>query len=100
MQINVPLTNWKTTLAGLISGGFVLVPQIATVITSNTTGNKVNWTNVGLGIGLIIFGAIAKDHNVTGGSVPQNGGTISAGVVTPEAQVALNATKSSVVNKP
>lgn len=47
--------NWKTTLAGLLSGGL------------NLFANGMGWKQILLTVGLGALGAVAKDHNVTGG---------------------------------
>lgn len=59
------LTNWKTTLAGLIAlviqVGPVLWPTVITPATANTI------TAVAVSLGIIA----AKDSNVTGGTTKQ-----------------------------
>ena len=53
------MKNWKTTVAGLSFGVLNLVLSGATV------------KNAVLSVGLAAIGALAKDHNVTGGTVKQ-----------------------------
>lgn len=51
--------NWKTTFAGFGAGALNLFAQ------------GVNWKTVLFSTGLAVFGALAKDNNVTGGTVQQ-----------------------------
>lgn len=53
-------SNWKTTLFGLGAGAL------------NMFANGVGWKQVLLSIGLAAMGAVAKDHNVTGGTTAQS----------------------------
>lgn len=53
------MKNWKTTLAGLAAAGLNLFAQ------------GTNWKNVLVSVGLAALGTLAKDSNVTGGSVQQ-----------------------------
>ena len=53
------MKNWKTTLAGL---GAAFLQLLAGGMTAK---------NAGVAIGLAAIGALAKDHNVTGGQVQQ-----------------------------
>lgn len=53
------MRNWKTTLAGVL--GAVL----------NLVANGTNWKAASVSVGLAAIGALAKDHNVTGGTVQQ-----------------------------
>lgn len=60
------MKNWKTTLVGLITGS---IPAIDALITAYNLGYFTEKTGYQLilGIGIILFGVFAKDHNVTGG---------------------------------
>lgn len=51
--------NWKTTLAGMGAGALNLV------------ANGVNLKQIGFSLLLAAIGAVAKDLNVTGGTVQQ-----------------------------
>lgn len=61
------MKNWKTTLIGLgvaignavLSGGFVK-PE-----------GGVDWKSILVSVGFLGLGAVAKDSNVTGGTVAQ-----------------------------
>ncbi len=53
------MKNWKTTLFGLGAGAL------------NMLANGTNWKQVLFSLGLAGFGLLAKDHDVTGGSVAQ-----------------------------
>src|SRR5262245_37497121 len=48
--------NWKTTLIGIAAG------------VLNLVANGATWKNAALSVLLGLFGASAKDHDVTGGS--------------------------------
>lgn len=63
------MKNWKTTLVGLVTGA---IPAIDALITAYNSGYFTEKTGYQLliGIGLILFGVFAKDHNVTGGTQP------------------------------
>ncbi|HIJ95796.1 MAG TPA: hypothetical protein HPP94_08695 [Desulfuromonadales bacterium] len=56
------MKNWKTSLAGALGG----LPQIITGIVNN------DWAAAGSGITLLLVGLLAKDHDVTGGTVVQS----------------------------
>jgi len=56
--------NWKTTLAGLLTG----LPNILTILG---IGIPVPVVQVLTGLGALLLGIFAKDFNVTGGSVKQ-----------------------------
>jgi len=60
------MKNWKTTLAGLASG-------VAYVVTG-----QPDWKHILVAVFMALTGIAAKDFNVTGGTVPQAGGTIPA----------------------
>ncbi|APZ82913.1 hypothetical protein [Flavobacterium phage FL-1] len=64
------MKNWKTTLIGLITG---LIPAIDALITAYNSGYFTGKTGgqLILGIGIILFGALAKDYNVSS-SKPRN----------------------------
>ncbi len=53
------MKNWKTTLFGFGAGAL------------NMFANGTNWKQVLLSVGLAFLGTMAKDHNVTGGTVQQ-----------------------------
>jgi hypothetical protein len=58
------MKNWKTTVAGFITAVGVALSQSDDEILQ-LIGKAL------MVIGPIIFGVVAKDSNVTGGSVPQ-----------------------------
>lgn len=61
------MKNWKTTLSGVLAAvGLVLthIPETSAI------------GNVLTALGTLFVGLTAKDSNVTGGTTPQNGGTI------------------------
>lgn len=63
------MKNWKTSLVGVIGGLIVMLPTIIKAAT--TPDGKVNWAQVATGAALAMVGMLAKDHNVTGGTVEQ-----------------------------
>ena len=60
--------NWKTLLAGLITG---IPPLLDALLTAYHAGyfTDKSGTQLAMGVGLILLGVLAKDHNVTGGTV-------------------------------
>src|SRR5215469_15982578 len=59
--------NWKTTLAGVL--GFVVAAG-STLPHLGHFGNT-DFTSLGLGVASLLLGALAKDHDVTGGTTKQ-----------------------------
>jgi hypothetical protein len=53
------LKNWKTTIAGFGAGAL------------NLLANGAKWQQIAFSVGVAVLGVLAKDHNVTGGSVTQ-----------------------------
>lgn len=62
--------SWKTTVAGLLAGLPIAIEAIITAYNAGTLTGKTG-SQLLLAIGLILFGAYAKDKNVTGGTVQQ-----------------------------
>lgn len=63
------LTSWKTTLAGLIAGLPIAINALVQAYNAGTfTGEK--GAQLAAGIGLVLIGLVAKDHDVTGGTKP------------------------------
>jgi hypothetical protein len=60
------LVNWKTTLAGVLTGAPLIACQLFHVCSVGHVGN-LDWLQVLSGVGAIFMGAYAKDNNVTGG---------------------------------
>ncbi len=60
--------NWKTTLLGAIAG----LTQVAGALYSGGIHighwGATDFTQLVAGIGTLLLGAYAKDHNVTGGT--------------------------------
>jgi hypothetical protein len=61
------ITSWKTTLAGIIAGLPVALDAIITAYNAGTFTGK-SGSELALGIGAVLIGAFAKDHDVTGGT--------------------------------
>jgi hypothetical protein len=59
------MKNWKTTLIGLITGGSISIDAIV------HQGLTLGWKQALLGLAIAVLGAVAKDNNVTGGTVSQ-----------------------------
>jgi hypothetical protein len=69
------LGSWKTTLAGLVAGAPIAIDAVVKAYAAGAfTG--ASGAQLFLGIGLVVLGAVSKDHNVTGG-------TVSNGLVAP-----------------
>lgn len=60
------MKNWKTTLAGLIAGLPFAIDALTQANTAGFFTGKSGLELVGA-VGIVLFGAFAKDHNVTGG---------------------------------
>ena len=57
------MKNWRTTLAGaVIGGGYFLLSALQHGVTPR---------DAFISAGLVVLGALAKDLNVTGGTVSQ-----------------------------
>lgn len=56
--------NWKTTLAGILTGAVYAAT------------NQTDWKHLLMAFLFALVGLLAKDFNVTGGTVAQNGGTV------------------------
>ena len=61
------MKNWRTTLAGAITGGGFIVDAVIDAATKGVFTGK-HGKELALGIACVIWGAIQKDHNVTGGT--------------------------------
>lgn len=59
------MKNWKTTLGGIIAA----IPQFALLFGIQGVPPEV-WNGISA-IGIFVLGLIAKDSNVTGGTVNQ-----------------------------
>ena len=58
------LSNWKTTVTGIVLAALQIVPQFGHIGSLTIR----DWLTA---IGTITLGALAKDHNVTGGTIQQ-----------------------------
>lgn len=68
------MKNWKTTLAGLLAGLPFAIDAIMQAYTAGYFTGKTGWQLFGA-IAVIFITTLAKDHNVTGGSVQNLGGS-------------------------
>lgn len=59
------MKNWKTTLVGLLAGGTISIDAFI------NQGFTIGWKQAVVGLAIALIGALAKDHNVTGGTKPQ-----------------------------
>lgn len=57
------ITSWKTTLMGAALAGMWAIKTM--VLTG-----QVSWPDLAICFGFAFFGALAKDGNVTGGTIP------------------------------
>lgn len=57
------LTNWKTTLLGILAGAAQIVPAFGHF-------GKASIPQVITGVSTFLLGLFAKDHDVTGGVRP------------------------------
>ena len=64
------LKNFKTTIAGIVAGLPIAVHAIFQAITDGTLTGQ-SGSQLLMGLGIVLLGAYAKDHNVTGGTQPQ-----------------------------
>jgi len=64
------MKNWKTTLAGILTGFPVAIDALLTAYNSGAFTGK-SGLQLMAGIGLVVLGVYAKDSNVTGGTVQQ-----------------------------
>lgn len=80
--MNPLLKNWQTTVAGILAG----LATVSTVGWTKANGTP-NWGAIASGCFLAILGAVAKQHNVTGGTVANTEEAVTR-VETPEAKEA------------
>lgn len=59
------MKSWKTTLAGLVTGLFPIIDAVDKAYTAGSFSGK-SGSELLMGIGLVVFGALSKDHNVSG----------------------------------
>ena len=67
MNWMICLKSWKTTIAGIIAGLVVVLPQIQNLLDSNPA-TVCNWNIVVAGAVAVIGGIAAKDGDKTGGT--------------------------------
>lgn len=89
--------NWRTTLAGVISGLGVAADAIISAIQAGTFTGKTG-TQLVFAIGLVLLGTFAKDKQVTGGSVVNT--TNDANVVKASSEVSNTSTISVQSTQP
>jgi hypothetical protein len=51
------ITNWKTTLVGILTGGTISIDAII------TQGLTQGWKQAAIGLGIALLGALAHDSN-------------------------------------
>jgi hypothetical protein len=56
------MKNWKTTLAGIITGSIVILQTIASTLQS---GGSINWYQIAIGFAIMALGVVSKDFNTT-----------------------------------
>lgn len=62
------MKNWKTTLLGVLGGLFML---FGPKLSGDPTAPAITIGNVGSAAAVMLLGALAKDHDVTGGTKQQ-----------------------------
>jgi hypothetical protein len=62
------MKNWKTTLIGVLAG---FIPLGQGLLQGLYAGQHFDWSKIGIGAGIMALGSLAKDFNVTGGTVSQ-----------------------------
>lgn len=65
------MKNWKTSLMGIIVGCMPIIDGIVNAYSSGVFTGKSGMELIA-GIGMVIYGLVSKDHNVTGGTTLQN----------------------------
>jgi len=61
------MKNWRTTLAGIVLSAYPIIDAIMQAYQSGYFTDKTG-SQLWMGIGIIVFGVLVKDHNVTGGA--------------------------------
>jgi len=59
------MKSWKSTLLGFVIG---LIPVGQQILNAFSQGQHVDFTQLGLGIGIMALGYVVKDKDVTGGT--------------------------------
>lgn len=59
------MKNWRTTLAGLVLSAYPIIDAVMQAYTAGYFTDKTGG-QLWMGIGFIILGVLAKDHNVSG----------------------------------
>lgn len=61
------MKNWRTTLGGLAVGSPVVIDALINAYTAGAF-NGQKGMQLFMGVAIIAWGAVQKDHNVTGGT--------------------------------
>lgn len=64
------MKNWKTTIAGLVTGVPIAIDALITAFQAGAFTGK-SGVQLVAAIGIILLGLVTKDHDVTGGTVKQ-----------------------------
>ena len=70
------MKNWKTTLFGILAAA-------AGGVATGGPPQAQGWASIAMTVFGALFALFAKDNNVTGGTVAQNGGTVPQTIRTP-----------------
>lgn len=65
------MKNWKTTLAGLLTGALMLIGGALNNRAQNPSAPPVTVGNLAPAIAIAVMGMLAKDGDVTGGTRKQ-----------------------------
>jgi MFS family permease len=69
------MRNWRTTIAGFVLSVYPIVDAVMQAYTAGYFTDKTG-SQLWMGIGFIVLGVLAKDHNVSGAKIQSIGGTI------------------------
>lgn len=63
------MKNWKTTIFGALAGGIAGLDAVVAAYQSGAFDSKTGVQLI-VAVAIVLMGAYAKDHNVTGGTTP------------------------------
>lgn len=66
----IDMRNWKTSLAGLIAGAPFAINAVLTAYNAGSFDGK-SGMQLFAAIGIVLFGLVSKDHDVSGGAKQQ-----------------------------
>lgn len=69
------MKNWRTTLAGIVFAAYPIIDALMKAYESGYFTDKTGGQLWG-GIGIIVFGILAKDYNVSGTKKASDGAVL------------------------